>query len=221
MRTTVRTEVSCRVGVAGAELRVLVLAADTRGCVGIDLDSGAFVRASYSASPTDSFSSFDVVAGRIAASSLPPDASRPETVSLEEPPIRCGRLSERRAERYIDSLLHPRRGPLLGFAGRAVPYWTLAGDRPSLSIVDIASGPQLRRDAGGYECRFTWQGGRHQYALGDRRLALQLEDAGWPRFSSRDLQRLLGYRVRRLLIVLTPPQEGYCYKVVAALLPGS
>ncbi|MDQ6927428.1 MAG: hypothetical protein M3159_02050 [Actinomycetota bacterium] len=216
-----RTEVSCRVGVVGAELRVLVLAADTRGCVGVDLDSGAFVRASYSATPEDLFSSFDLISGRIAPSSQPPDASRPETVELEETPIRCGRLSERKAERYIDPLLHPRRGPLLGFAGRAVPYWTLAGDRPSVTMVDIATGPQLRRDAGGYECRFAWQGGRHQYALGDRHLAAQLEDVSWPRFSGRDLQRLLGYRVRRLLVVLTPPHEGYCYKVVAALLPGS
>lgn len=216
-----RTEVSCRVGIAGAELRVLVLAADTRGCVGVDLDSGAFVRASYSVTPGEPFSPFDVVSGRIALSSQPPDASRPETVELEETPTPCGRLSERRADRYLDPLLHPRRGPLLGFPGRAVPYWTLAGDRPSVTIVDIATGPQLRRDARGYECRFTWQAGRHQYALGDRHLAGQLEDVGWPRFSGRDLQRLLGYRVRRLLVVLTPPHEGYCYKMVAALLPGS
>jgi hypothetical protein len=216
-----RTEVSCRVGLAGAELRVLVLAADTRGCVGVDLDSGAFVRASYTATCNESYSSFDVVSGHIAATSQLPDVSRPETVELEAAPTLCGRLSARRVERYLDPLLHPRRRPLLGFTGRAVPYWTLAGDRPSLTIVDIATGPQLRQVAGGYECRFTWQGGRHQYPLGDRRLALQLEDVGWPRFSGRDLQRLLGYRVRRLLVVLTPPHDGYCYKVVAALLPGS
>lgn len=216
-----RTEVSYRVGVAGAELRMLVLAADTRGCVGVDLDSGAFVRASYSATPGDPYSSFDIVSGRIAAPSQPADASRPETVELEDAPSQCGHLSERKVERYLGPLRHPRRGPLLGFAGRAVPYWTLTGDRPSLTIVDIATGPQLRRGPTGYECRFTWQGARHQYALGDRRLAGQLEDVAWPRFSGRDLQRLLGYRVRRLLIVLTPPHEGYCYKVVAALLPGS
>jgi hypothetical protein len=216
-----RTEVSYRVGIAGAELRVLVLAADTGGCVGVDLDSGAFVRASYSACPSEPFSSFDVVTGRIAASSRPTDASRPETVELEEAPAQCGRLSERKVERYLAPLRHPRRGPLLGFAGRAVPYWTLTGDRPSLTIVDVATGPQLRRGPAGYECRFTWQGGRHQYVLGDRRLAAQLEEVSWPRYSGRDLQRLLGYRVRRLLIVLTPPHEGYCHKVVAALLPAT
>lgn len=216
-----RTEVSYRVGIAGAELHMVVLAADARGCVGVDLESGAFVRASYSADSGPAFDSFDVVSGRIAESAQPLDASRPETVELEEPPVRSGRLADRKVERYLDALRHPRRGPLLGFAGRAVPYWTLTGDRPSVTLVDIATGPQLRRDEAGYECRFAWQGGRHQYPMGDRRLASQLEDIGWPRFSGRDLQRLLGYRVRRLLVVLTPPHEGYCYKVVAALLPGS
>src|SRR3712207_3277027 len=169
-----------RVGMCGAELEILVLAADARGCVGIDLDSGAFVRASHSGAAADPFEAFAVVTGRIGAAS-PPDASRPETVTLEAPPTRIGQMSRRRAERYLAALQHPRRNPLLGFAGRAVPYWTLNGDRPSLTLVEPVVSPQLRRAPTGYECRFTWNGARHQFPLGDRRLAAELEAVGWPR----------------------------------------
>ncbi len=47
-----RTDVRYRVAVAGAELRMLVLAAGPSGCVGVDLDSGAFVRPSSRNLPT-------------------------------------------------------------------------------------------------------------------------------------------------------------------------
>jgi hypothetical protein len=213
-----RALVPHRVAAAGAELRMLVLAADAGGCLGVDLESGAFVRASYGGA-SDGLAPFDVVAGQIAATREPLDVSRPETVVLAAAPRLAGRLTPRRAERWLEPLHHPRRGPLLGFPGRAVPYWTLAGDRPSLTLVDLAGGPQVRDAPLGYECRFTWEGARHQLPLLDRRVATQLEEVAWSRFSARDLQHLLGYRVRRLLVVLSPPHHGYCYKVVAALLP--
>lgn len=221
-----RTEVPYLVAVAGAELRMLVLAADPGGCVGVDLESGAFVRATYDRRRRSSRgggepTTFDLVSGEIAPSSDPPDVSRPETVVLAAPPKRTGQLSARRAERYLAPLHQPRRGPLLGFPGPTVPYWTLAGDRPSLTLVEIVAGIQVRRARWGYECRFPWQGARQQLPLADTRLVAQLEDVGWPRYSGRDLQRLLGYRVGRLLVVLSPPRQGYCYKVVASLLPTS
>jgi hypothetical protein len=208
-----------RVAISGAELQMLVLAADARGCVGVDLDSGAFVRASHPGHDERMAEAFDIVTGRIAGGD-PPDASRPETVTLAAPPRVTGRLSGRRAERYLSALHHPPRGPLLGFTGRAIPYWTLNGDRPSVTLVGDIAGPQLRLAPAGYECSFTWQGARHQFVLGDRTLTAELRAVGWPRYSSRDLQTFLGYRVRRLLVVLTPPHDGYCYKLVAALLPG-
>jgi hypothetical protein len=198
---------------------MLVLAADPSGCVGVDLDSGAFVRASYTPAAVRPPELFDIVTGRIGDASQPLDVSRPESLRLEAPPVVDGQMSPRKAARWLDPLVHPRRGPVLGFSGRAVPYWTLAGDRPSLTLLDVASAPHVRLAEGGYECRFTWQTARHQYPLGDRRLATQLEAVGWPRYSGRELHRLLGWKVRRLLVVLTPPHEGYCYKVVAALLP--
>ena len=210
-----------RVAVPGAELQMLILAADTGGCIGVDLESGAFVRASHQPGG-DELSAFDVVAGHIVEPHHGLDLSRPETVALAGAPQRVGRLAPRRAERWLEPLHHPRRGPLLGFPGQCVPYWTLAGDRPSVTLVELMAGPQLRRGGhGGYDCRFVWQGAHHQLPLVDRRLSARLDGVGWPRYSSREVQHCVGHRVRRLLVALSPPQRGYCYKVVAALLPGA
>ena len=205
---------------------MLVLAADHDGCVGVDLESGAFVRSSYdrpARSPAGNHDlvPFDVVTAEIAPSDDPPDVSRPEAVALTAPPRRTGQLTARRAERYLAPLHHPSKGPLLGFAGDTVPYWTLAGDRPSLTLVELVAGPQVRRVRSGYECRFPWRGSRHQLPLTDRRVTTRLEQVGWPRYSARDLHSLLDYRVGRALVMLSPPRHGYCYKVVAALLPAA
>ncbi|MEN3315290.1 MAG: hypothetical protein V7605_1524 [Acidimicrobiaceae bacterium] len=199
---------------------MLVLVADAGGCLGVDLDSGAFVRARYHGEPGP-LATFDVVSAQIADAGHPIDASRPETVHLDHPPEHIGALSPRRAERWLEPLHHPRRRNLLGFPGAVVPYWTLNGDQPSLSLVDVVAGPQVHREAHQYECRFTWQSMRYHLPLVDRDLTNRLDGVGWPRYSSRDLESVLGRRVRRLLVALSPPQEGYCYKVVAALLPGA
>ena len=215
-----RTMLPRRVAVAGAQLRMLVLAADTGGCVGVDMESGAFVRAMFPGD-ADDLAPYDVAVGEITEPSEPVDQSRPESVALASPPRRTGVVTPRRAERWLEPLQHPRRGALLGFPGRAVPYWTLAGDRPSLTLVELATGPQVRRGRLGYECRFTWQGARHQLPLLDQRALARFDEMGWPRYSARDVQGLLGHRVRRVLVVLTPPHQGYCYKVVASLLPAA
>ncbi|MGI9022793.1 MAG: hypothetical protein ACR2HV_06110 [Acidimicrobiales bacterium] len=214
-----RAAISCRVEVAGAELRMLVLAADAGGCLGVDLDSGAFVRARFHGQP-ETLATFDVATGQIARDGGPIDASRPETVVLDHPPERVGALSARQAERYLEPLHHPRRRSLLGFPGAAVPYWTLNGNQPSLTLVDLVPGPQVHREPQQYECRFTWQSFRYHLPLVDRRLVARLDDLGWPRYSSHDLQSVVGHRVRRLLVALSPPHQGYCYTVVAAILPG-
>jgi hypothetical protein len=39
------------------------------------------------------------------------------------------------------------------------------------------------------------------------------------RCGGRDLDRLLGHPPDRLLVALTPPVQGYCYKAVMAVLP--
>lgn len=215
-----RTDVRYRVAVVGAELAMAVLAEEPDGCVAVDLESGAFVRAIHPPLPRDaSPAPLDVVTAEIASPLDPPDAARPEAVQLAAAPTRTGRLTPRRAERYLQVLQHPAHGPLLGFSGVAVPYWTLSGDRPSVTLVEPAMGPQIRWGPAGYECRFAWQGTVHELPLGDRRLAAWLWRHGVDRCAGRELTRHLGFRPQRLLVVLTPPADGYCYKQVSALLP--
>lgn len=204
---------------------MLVLATQPDGCVGIDLDSGAFVRAIY---PTDSerdgggepLEAFDVTSAPIGAPLDPPDTVRPEAVALASAPERIGALTVRRAERYLQALRHPAHGPLLGFAGVTVPYWTIEGDRPSLAIVEATEGPLVLMGPGGYECRFGWNGAVHQLPLGDRRLSEELFRLRRRRSSPRELTRILGHRPGRLLVVVAGPTDGHCTKQVAALLPG-
>jgi hypothetical protein len=207
---------SYRVVVPGAELRMLVLAAEFRGCVGVDLDSGAFVWASHPLG-TGRPAPFDVVAAEIAGAPEPPDPARPEAIELAQPPRRLGRLPVRRAERLLGPLHHPPRLPLLGVGANAVPYWTLTGEGPSLALVDLRGNPRLRWGPDGLECHFVWQGAAHELPVVNRDLVAYFEARV---LASRwDLERVLGYRPRRLLVMLTAPRDGYCHKAVGAILP--
>ncbi|MGH9226276.1 MAG: hypothetical protein ACRD2W_21365 [Acidimicrobiales bacterium] len=209
-----------RVVVAGAELQLLILAADVGGCVGVDLDSGAFVRPSHPPVPTaDLAVPFDIVAAEIAGSIEPPDASRPEALELAGTPEVIGQLLPRKAERLLAPLNHPPQLPLLGMPGNAVQYWTLAGESPSLALIEVRSDARLREGPFGPECHFVWQGADHELMLTDRRGLSAV--AAFPRPTRGDVQQLLGYRPRRLLIMLTEPVQGYCHKSVAALLPAA
>lgn len=211
-----RPELAHRPAASDATLRLLVLAAAEDGCVAVDLGSGALVRAAHPAGrPLSTFA----VATAPVADSLAADHSRPESVRLAAPPRPCGRLSARRAERWLRPLLHPPSAALLGFVGRSVPYWTLAGDRPSVTVVEPTAGPEVTPSASGGQCHFVWAGLRHELPLAHSRLARALARGWWSALSASDLERVLGYRPARLVVALTPPLEGYCYKVVAGFLP--
>jgi len=205
-----------RVEVAGAELQLLVLAADRAGCIGVDMASGALVRACHPEGGSR-LRPYDVATGRLAAPD-DPDWSRPELVTLAAPPRRTGHLRRRRAERYLRPLLHPPRPPLLGFGASAVPYWTLEGDRPSVTLIEPGR-LGVVREGRAFRCRFEWQGVYHDLPLQDRGLAAVLDRLGRRGYGPAELQRAAGFRVGRLLIAVTPPHRGYCYKTVAAMLP--
>ena len=209
---------SYRVVVSGAELRLLVLAAEPRGCVGVDIDSGAFVFASHA--PTAPLPApFEVISAEIAGAADPPDPARPEALELAGVPQRVGRLSVRRAERLLAPLEHPPRLPLLGLGANAVPYWTLTGEGPSLALVGLRQNPRLRWGPAGLECHFVWQGAMHELPVVNRTLLAHVEASGLFPASRGDVERLIGYRPRRLLVMLTAPQDGYCHKAVGAILP--
>jgi hypothetical protein len=53
----------------------------------------------------------------------------------------------------------------------------------------------------------------------DRRAVIALERARRDRLSGKDLESALGFRPHYLVVVLSRPRDGHCYKTVAALLP--
>jgi hypothetical protein len=191
---------------------LLVLAADIDNCAGIDLVSGALVRA-WCPAPIDSnLRPYDVVGATLDDTlDLLPDPSQPEAVALCQPPERVGRLTGRRVERYLRALLHPPGQPLLDIHGPAVPFWQRTADYPSIAVVEPEGPAVIRLRDGVMSCLLPWRGLPVELPCVDRRLAQGLMAAGRTRVDSG--------KGERLLVALAPPVDGHCHKVVAALLP--
>src|SRR3954449_9340879 len=103
-----------RSSVPGTTLQLLVLTPTSDGCIGIDVDSGALVRASYQRDDIEvgvsELRCFDLVTAPIAEpddDDLEPAV--PEAVALGAAPTPVGRLSRRKAEKLLRPLVHPRR----------------------------------------------------------------------------------------------------------------
>jgi hypothetical protein len=206
-----------RVAEAGARLQLLVLASEPNGSIGVDLASGAFVRARHPVVAGRTLRPFSIAGGELAMSDMF-DAAQPELTELTGPLRPSARLHPRKAERWLRPLLHPPRPPLLGLTGNTIPYWTLEGDRPSVSLVEPDE-IGIARAPGGYVCRFVWQHTFHELFLRDRRLLAALESRQVQRCGERQVGQFLGHAPDRLLVALTAPIQGYCYKAVMAVLP--
>lgn len=201
---------------AGTEVRLLVLASGPGGCAGVDLASGALVRAHYSSPAAAAFDPYDVVSAELAADDQ--IAFAPDSIVVAPVPRKAGQLAGRRATRLLRPLLHPAGQHLLGSIGPAVPFWTLRADRPSLALVNPAGGLEVERAVDGLRCRFRWRRVSYDLPLDDPRLAGALSHPAAARLTGRTLARAVGWAPHSVLVALTPPRKGYCYKVVAALL---
>lgn len=201
-----------RSDVPGTKLDVLVLACDAAQVSGVDLASGALVRA-WSPAPVEvELRPYDVVAAILDDTvDLLPDPTQPESVPLAQPPEPIGRLTGRRVERYLRELVHPPNQPLLAIHGSGVPFWQRTADYPSIAVVEPEGPAVIRLRDGAMWCLFGWRGVPTELPCLDRRLARMLGAAGRTRIDSA--------RGERLLVALAPPIEGHCHKVVSALLP--
>lgn len=200
-----------RADTPGTELRLLLLTSDTDQCVGIDLVSGALVRA-LSPRPIDpDLRPYDVVAATLDDTvDLLPDPSEPEAVPLVAPPGRVGRITGRQAERYLRPLVHPPGQPLLGAHGPALPFWQRTADQPSVAIVEPEGPAVVRRHDGWLSCSFGWRAMAVEMPCIDHRAAKALSASGRLRVATA--------KGDRLLVSWTPPIDGHCHKVVEALL---
>jgi hypothetical protein len=196
---------------AGATLRLLVVAASDLHCAGIDLDTGALVRAWSAEPPEERIRPYDVVEvtcdGELEAV---PDPTQPEAIGLAVPPAVVDRLTGRRCERLIRPVLHPQNQSLLGVTATAIPFWQRNADHPSIAVVEPKGRMTMVREGDYLACRFEWQEHERELPCLDRALAGHMDRQG--------RTRLTAGKGDRLVVALTAPIDGRCHKVVETLL---
>lgn len=202
--------------------RFMVLAGGPDDIVGIDVTSGSWTRLrvvwpQYKV-PLEPF---DLIEAEIAQDPERDDIAHPEAVSVAGMPEVVAKASKRFARRHLKALVAPTERNLLGFPGSAAPYWEFRGMRPSLALVTPALGPMLfRRESEGTTwVRFGWARNDNWLPVEDPKAIRSLWATQRTKLTGKDLVAALGFRPRYLLVALTPPRDGHCYKTVLAMLP--
>jgi len=203
--------------------RHMVLACGEDDVAAVDFGSGALVRLRVeSPEGTDpSLAPFDLVDAMWAADLERDDLAQPEAISIDGELQAVGALRGRRARRLLRHLVTPAEQHLLGFPGVSAPYWELDGMRPSVALVIPSRGPLLfRREADdSVWARFGWPRSDNWMPVEDRRAVAALWATRRDRLSGKELSRALGFRPHVLVVTLSRPRDGHCYKTVAAILP--
>ena len=207
----------------GAQLRVLVLASTPEDTAAVDLASGSLLRLriSWPAGHEPDLSPFDVVEATLAADPECDDLAQPEAMTVAAPPRHVGSLKGRRARAMLARLAAAPDGPLLGFHGPSSPYWDFHGLRPSVALVHPTRGPQLiRRHADGSTwVRFGWERDDVWLPVEDPRAIRALDASRRDRLTGRALATALGFSPHYLLVAVSSPRTGHCYKICPAVLP--
>lgn len=164
---------------------------------------------------------FDVVDVAWAEDPQRDDLAQPEAVSVAGRPALVGRLRGRRARRLLRGLVAPPAQHLLGFAGTAAPYWEFNSMRPSVALVVPTRGPLLfrRRGDDSVWTRFGWPRIDQWLPVEDEHAVAGLAASGRDRLAGRSLASALGFRPYYLLVAVSRPRQGHCYKTVTALIP--
>jgi hypothetical protein len=196
----------------GTALCLMVVATGTRHCIGVDLASGALVRAWSNDDVDARLQPYDLVEVVVAGDEdLLPDPAQPEAISVIGPPRPYGVLTGRPAQRLLRPLLHPENTPLLGSYGPAVPFWERSPDHPSVALAAPEGPLVVTVEGGSLWCHFRWDGRPQVLACSDPRLAASLYRARRAMVSLRP--------GTHLVVALQPPLEGQCHKVIEALVP--
>ncbi len=221
LRGVVRRDRTLTVG--GAQLRLLVLACTAEDTAAVDLASGTLLRlrVPWPEGHSPDLSTFDVVEATLAEDPERDDLAQPEAATLAAPPRRLGTLKGRRVRAILARLATTHGGPLLGFHGPSAPYWDFHGLRPSVALVHPARGPQLirRRADGTTWVRFGWQRDDVWVPVEDARAVRALDASRRDRLAGKPLATALGFSPHFLLVALSAPRGGHCYKICAAVLP--
>lgn len=203
-------------------MHVLVLAPSPHHTVGVDLASGAFVRMDHPAPAGIALQTaprwFDVAVGRVGErDSRDGLVSHRESVTLDRPLNKVGRMSERKADRFLRALHHIPGSSILGSEGPALPMWAI-GTTPGVAIVRPEGRLFLDVNESGVWAIFGWKRHTHRVRIEDRRVLARLDWFPSNPVLADNLGPTLGFVPKRLLVCYGEPVNGYCYKTAVSLL---
>ncbi len=189
----------------------------------MDLATGAIVRLRLDQSSEGevSFSPFELIETAWALDPERDDLAQPEAVNVERLPQAVGTMKPRKARRLLQHLVAPSDQNLLGFAGNSAPYWEFGGMQPSVALVVPSRGPLLfrRRSDDEVWARFGSPRVDNWLPVEDRRAVAALWASRRDRLAGKDLAKALGFKPHFMVVTLSRPRNGHCYKSVAAILP--
>ena len=197
-------------------LDLAVLAPARKSCVAVDLATNTVLRVHHPRQ--HSVAPLSVVRVSV-AESLVDRPEQPEAIEISHLLEPVGRLSGLRCERLLRSIESDPDHSILGITGPGIPLWQLDGSRASVEIVRAPSAATITVNEQGVRCRFGWDRGAEDLPVEDPLLLSRLDWLPSGRMSLRSLGSVLEQRPTRMAIALSRPRMGYCYKVIAALLP--
>ena len=207
----------------GSTLHLLVLSSTREDTTVVDLATRTVmrVRVPWPEGHEPDIGTFDVVEVTLADDPERDDLAQPEATTVADLPRHVGTLRGRHLRKLLRRLVASPDGPLLGFPGPSAPYWEFRGFRPSVALIEPTRRPQLiRRQADGTTwVRFGWDRDDVWLPVEDRNAARALDAARRERLSGKSLSTALGFEPQYLLVTVSPPRDGHCYKVCAAVLP--
>jgi hypothetical protein len=207
----------------GSTLHLLVLSSTIEDTTVVDLATRTVmrVRVPWPQGHEPDITAFDVVEVTLADDPERDDLAQPEATTAAELPRHVGTLRGRPLRKLLRRMVASPEGPLLGFPGPSAPYWEFRGFRPSVALIEPTRSPQLiRRLADGSTwVRFGWDRDDVWLPVEDRHAARALDAARRERLSGKSLAAALGFIPQYLLVTVSPPRDGHCYKVCAAILP--
>ena len=206
----------------GSTLHLLVLSSTREDTTVVDLATRTVmrVRVPWPEDHDPDIATFDVVEVTLAPDPERDDLAQPEATTVADLPRHVGTLRGRQLRKLLEEWWRPQTarfsasrpvGPLLG-----VPWL------PSLGRVDRAD-PEPAADppASGRDDVGAFRLGPEDVWLPveDRNAARALDAARRERLSGKSLATALGFEPQYLLVTVSPPRDGHCYKVCAAVLP--
>jgi hypothetical protein len=207
----------------GSTLHLLVLASTIEDTTVVDLATGTImrVRVPWPENHEPDITVFDVVEVTLADDPERDDLAQPEATTAADLPRHVGTLRGRRVRKLLQGMVASPEGPLLGFPGPSAPYWEFRGFRPSVALIEPTRSPQLIRRGGDGTTwvRFGWDRDDVWLPVEDRKAARALDAARRERLSGKSLSAALGFDPQYLLVTVSQPRDGHCYKVCSAVLP--